>query len=147
MSAQLPTGKTSSLLKKNQKYINLTASELKNSPQWIQCSGETRVIRDKNRPDFVYSGSFYARVDDKGHVNLINIVDLEKYLRGVVPSEVYSGWPMETLKTQAVAARTYAVYHLARSKKWEEPSGMSMTPLPIKLIQVYLFQIKELINL
>ena len=38
-------------------------------------------------------------------------------MEGVVPSEVYSYWPMETLKTQAVAARTYAVYHLARSRQ------------------------------
>ena len=111
------TGKTSSLLKKNQKYINITAKDLRDSPWWIQCSGETRVTRETNRPDFVYAGNFYARVDHKGNVNLINIVDLEKYLKGVVPSEVYSGWPMETLKTQAVAARTYAVYHLARSRR------------------------------
>ena len=34
---------------------------------------------------------------------------LEEYVKGVVPKEVYSTWPMEALKAQAVAARTYAL--------------------------------------
>lgn len=46
---------------------------------------------------------------------LIQTMDLEKYLRGVVPREAYASWGdlpngMEVLKAQAVAARTYAAY-------------------------------------
>lgn len=48
----------------------------------------------------------------------INVLSLRGYLRGVVPSEVYHHWPMETLKTQAVAARTYAVYHIIHARRY-----------------------------
>ena len=36
-------------------------------------------------------------------------LDLEEYLCGVVPSEIYESSHMEALKAQAVAARTFAV--------------------------------------
>jgi len=39
---------------------------------------------------------------------MVVTLELEEYLRGVLPKEVYSYWPIETLKAQAVAARTYA---------------------------------------
>jgi stage II sporulation protein D len=42
-------------------------------------------------------------------LNAINIVGLEQYLFGVVPSEMPSEWPEEALKAQAVAARSYAL--------------------------------------
>jgi stage II sporulation protein D len=41
---------------------------------------------------------------------VINEVPLETYVKGVLPSEMYSKWPKEALKAQAVAARTYAVF-------------------------------------
>jgi len=41
---------------------------------------------------------------------VINRVDIEEYVKGVVPSEVSSAWHPEMLKAQAVAARTYALY-------------------------------------
>ena len=109
--------RTNVVLNKNQKFVTLEASELKKQPLWIQCNKETKVMRQRNRPAFYYSGNFYAKANERDEVELINVIDLEKYFEGVVPSEVYSYWPMETLKTQAVAARTYAVYHLARSRQ------------------------------
>jgi stage II sporulation protein D len=41
---------------------------------------------------------------------VVNQVDLEEYVKGVVPAEVNSAWHSEMLKVQAVAARTYALY-------------------------------------
>jgi len=41
---------------------------------------------------------------------VINRVDFEEYVKGVVPAEVSSSWHQEMLKAQAVAARTYALY-------------------------------------
>lgn len=38
--------------------------------------------------------------------NTIKELDLEEYLRGVVPSECYTTWSQNTLKAQAVAARS-----------------------------------------
>jgi len=40
----------------------------------------------------------------------IHIIELEEYLKGVVPAEMPALWPMESLKAQAVASRTYAEY-------------------------------------
>lgn len=53
-----------------------------------------------------------AAVDGKPGQYLVNQVNMEEYLRGVLPAEVPSGWGakpngMEALKSQAVAARSY----------------------------------------
>src|SRR5215208_6506157 len=42
-------------------------------------------------------------------VNAINAVALDEYVQGVVPVESPASWPLEALKAQAVAARTYAI--------------------------------------
>ncbi|CCO25120.1 SpoIID/LytB domain-containing protein [Maridesulfovibrio hydrothermalis] len=46
----------------------------------------------------------------KGKLLILNLIEVEDYLRSVVPAESYASWPAETLKAQAVAARTYAYY-------------------------------------
>lgn len=53
-----------------------------------------------------YRGSMEFRVTEKG-ITVINQLPVEKYLYGVVPSEMPSSWPQEALKAQAVAARSY----------------------------------------
>ncbi|PKL76470.1 MAG: hypothetical protein CVV27_10090 [Candidatus Melainabacteria bacterium HGW-Melainabacteria-1] len=62
----------------------------------------------------------------RGHLNLtplkkgftiINELPLEQYLYGVVPAEMPASWPLEALKSQAVAARTYALSHLGQHRK------------------------------
>lgn len=42
-------------------------------------------------------------------IDVIAPLDLEKYLTGVLPSEMPAHWPVEALKAQAVASRSYAV--------------------------------------
>jgi stage II sporulation protein D len=49
--------------------------------------------------------------------SVVNTLGIDEYLRGVVPAEVSSTWPTETLKAQTVAARSYAAYRL-RSTSW-----------------------------
>lgn len=49
-------------------------------------------------------------------VGTVITMDIEEYLRGVVPSEVYSTWHVEALKAQAVAARTYGIFHGAGTR-------------------------------
>lgn len=50
-----------------------------------------------------------------GGLTAINYVDLEEYLYSVLGAEMDGGWPQEALKSQAVAARTYALYKRQRS--------------------------------
>jgi len=52
-------------------------------------------------------------IQDEGKITVINIVPLEEYIYSVVPAEVSKGWPMDALKAQAVAARTYAMCRMA----------------------------------
>jgi len=61
-----------------------------------------------------YRGAFEFRPSGHG-INAINAVGLEDYVRGVVSAESPSAWPAETLKAQAVAARTYAITSRAGS--------------------------------
>lgn len=51
---------------------------------------------------------------DNSTLTVINDVMAEDYLRGVVPSESSASWPVESLKAQALAARTYAIANWKR---------------------------------
>lgn len=48
---------------------------------------------------------------------VLNVLDLEKYLDGLVNSEFSSHWNEEAIQAQIVAARTYAYHQLQESKK------------------------------
>ncbi len=64
-----------------------------------------------------YRGGLRA-IDVPGkHLDTVNVVSLEHYLRGVVPREALSTWRPAALQAQAVAARTYSVFHRNRSGK------------------------------
>jgi stage II sporulation protein D len=54
----------------------------------------------------------------KGKLRAVNEVDIEPYLYGVVPVEVPASWPFEALKSQAIAARTYALYQSEHRRHW-----------------------------
>lgn len=64
---------------------------------------------------------------DKSEVLVVHPLPLEEYLVGIVSSEVPSSWPLEALKAQAIAARTFALW-----KKYERvdlPYHMESTVL------------------
>jgi len=79
------------------------------------CSSPVRIISMKY--DKKVRGSIKILFKD-GKLTAINIVDIETYLNSVVPSESYPTWPFETLKSQAIAARTYALYQIEHRKSW-----------------------------
>jgi stage II sporulation protein D len=56
----------------------------------------------------VYRGKLVLDVKD-GSLRVINRVDLEEYLYGVVPPETIDGWKAHAYRAQAVAARSYAL--------------------------------------
>lgn len=60
-------------------------------------------------------------------VSVINLLDLEEYLLGVVPSEMPANWCLEALKAQAVAARSYAWAHVGNNSKWRS-EGFDLVP-------------------
>ena len=54
-----------------------------------------------------------------GGVAVVNVVSLERYLRGVVPWEMPHRWNPEALKAQAVAARSYALATLKHGQAFD----------------------------
>ena len=57
-----------------------------------------------------YRGRLRVGVTSTGDRVTVNVVDLESYLKGVVPLEIPALWSAEAVQAQAVAARTYASY-------------------------------------
>ena len=55
--------------------------------------------------DRAFRGELIAAVDASGTLALVNRLDMEVYLRGIVPSEIYASAHPEALKAQAVTAR------------------------------------------
>lgn len=81
------------------------------------------LIKNNLIPPYInsksYRGDFEIILNPKNinTFHIINNVMLEEYLRGVVPSESPSTWPEESLKAQALAARTYAVANWNKRKE------------------------------
>jgi stage II sporulation protein D len=69
--------------------------------------------------DGVYRGSIELRPSGSG-LEAVNALDLESYVRGVVADESPASWPIEALKAQAVAARTYAVTTSKGGDGWDQ---------------------------
>ncbi len=52
----------------------------------------------------------------KEGVTVVNTLSIEHYLYGVIAKEMSPSWPLEALKAQTVAARSYAIYNLNRHR-------------------------------
>ena len=58
---------------------------------------------------YKYKGGFeYVRPAEDPLLRVINVVDIEDYVKGVVPYEMGGDWPMAAMEAQAVCARTVA---------------------------------------
>lgn len=55
-----------------------------------------------------YGGFEYTRITG-GHINVLNVVGLEDYVKCVTPSEMPATWEGEAIKAQAICARTYVM--------------------------------------
>ena len=84
--------------------------------------GKTLLIRmDSGLLEFGgrrYRGALRLSATTEG-IEVVNVLDIESYLRGVVPSEMAASWPLEALKAQAVAARSYTLTSLDPSARYD----------------------------
>ena len=62
-----------------------------------------------------YGGFEYNRVSGN-NINVINVVGLTDYIKGVIPYEVSVSWPVEALKAQALCAKCYTLNNLNKHK-------------------------------
>jgi len=65
-----------------------------------------------------YRGRLVLSLDGK-LVDVVNVVALESYVKGVVPAEMPSSWSSEALKAQAVASRSYALANLQKKLPYD----------------------------
>jgi stage II sporulation protein D len=54
---------------------------------------------------------------DNGNLLVLNFIDLEDYVKGILYHEVSHYWPLEALKAQAIISRTYAVYQVQENRQ------------------------------
>lgn len=82
--------------------ITLMRVNYNESAGWLQlfCSG--------NANERKYLGNLVFRINDDGTLRVINNIPTAHYLYGIVPYEMSESCPIESLKCQAVASRTYA---------------------------------------
>lgn len=65
---------------------------------------------------YKWYGGFEYRRDTGGDLSIINVVEVDDYVKGVLPYEMSPTWPLEALKAQAVCARTYALWQTKHDK-------------------------------
>lgn len=105
------------LIEKSGDYFKVTANDNihKTIKNVVICPEDSSInIANMERCENTsYEGKFYLYKENKGIV-MVNKLDLESYLCGVVSSEMPSGFDLEAQKSQAVCARTYAVKYMVK---------------------------------
>ena len=79
--------------------------------------GTSRLAIVPDMPQSLWVNSVLYRgalelVGKAGTLTAVNNLDLEEYLMGVIPRETFAAWPEAALCAQAVASRSFAVYHM-----------------------------------
>ena len=109
--------------------VNLNELWLQGPEAWLQTSGSSVLVN--GRP---YGGRLRL-IPESGGLRVVNHVGLEAYIGAVVGAEMPSSWSLEALRAQAVAARSYALAHMARpanrhwhlgdTTRWQAYKGLS----------------------
>ena len=74
------------------------------------------VFLVKKEQEFLFSSNSMVRIKRES-TNKIDIVPLEEYIIGVVAGEMPVSFNIEALKAQAVASRSYVMYHMIKNQK------------------------------
>jgi stage II sporulation protein D len=118
----IPGGTTATTTRTSSGYRVVAGSLRKTftaAPVFKPTRGALRLITKTDLgDDGAYRGTVKV-VYGGGGLMMINHVPLESYLRGVVPHEVSPSWPREALKTQACAARAFALGSRQPGKAWD----------------------------
>jgi len=85
-------------------------SSLGSRPMRVKSSGDLLQFNGRS-----YRGWIELRKKKNGLLLVINDLEIEDYLKGVVASEIPYDWEFEALKAQAIASRTYALYQKRES--------------------------------
>jgi len=92
---------------KDKTVTNRSALRIKKSSNAAGKSGLLKVCGSSR--SVWYSGYVEATRSTSGYPRTVNVVDVEQYLRGVVPNESPASWDAAALQSQSVAARSYVL--------------------------------------
>ncbi len=81
-------------------------------PSGIRVKAEGSIVSINQ---YALTGTVDVKRNAKGLFTVINELGIEDYTRAVIGEEMDPRWPVEALKAQAVATRTYALYKKARA--------------------------------
>ena len=95
----------------------ITIGSLKFNSKNIQISPRDQISIKINNRHFRGRINIIAKPNNK--FTVVNLIEVEDYIKGVLYHEISPVWPIEIIKAQAVIARTYALYQAMNSKDKE----------------------------
>lgn len=74
----------------------------------LKIESSNGIIFANSKP---YRG-YLTIIKSENKINIINVLSIEDYIKGVLPMEAPASWCLEALESQAVISRTYAIANL-----------------------------------
>jgi len=97
----------------HKKGIEISGIGVYSGPLNIVPVGDTKLLVIINDQKYRYRGNIEVAIDKEyKNLDVINVIGIEEYLYGVMKKEISPRWPMEVLKAQAIAARTFAIFNM-----------------------------------
>lgn len=94
---------------------------IKDGSHFYTLETDSIVLRPDSEGFVSTKGKWYRGIlmikNIEGKLTIINDIDLESYLKGVVPVEMSPSWEYEALKAQAIAARSFALANLGKQSR------------------------------
>lgn len=100
----------------NQSDVKIESNQIQFLTLPVIISGYISVFRNDEYTE--YCGDILL-FENSNKLQVVNRVEIEKYIEGVVPNEIGISAPLEAMKAQAIASRSKILYHLTKIKKYE----------------------------
>lgn len=104
------------------KAVSIAGQQLSSPVKLLAAGGGDRV-RLAGR---LYKGDILLLAAAAGRLDIVESLSMDDYLCGVLPAEMSPDWPLEALKAQAVASRTFALKQLNPLKDYDITDGVEM---------------------
>ncbi len=102
--------------------ISVAGQQLSSPIKLLSSDGQERIRLGGN----LYKGDILIRASGADKLDIIEYLPLEDYLYGVLGVEMSPDWPLEALKAQAVASRTYALKNINPARDYDVTDGVEM---------------------
>lgn len=124
---ELKTGERYQLLPKAQYEIRPSGASISVAGQQLSSPVKLLTAKTGDRMRLgghLYRGDIVLVNSGGGKLDIIEALSIEDYLCGVLPEEMSADWPLEALKAQAVASRTYALKQINPALDYDITNGV-----------------------